>query len=343
MRRLVLGVLSGFVLAALLWTGWWFYLEHRLRAGVEAWAAARRAEGWTVTVRATSLGGWPATARLSLHDVRVRGDGPILPARLDWHAASLDLDLQALSPAVLVLRPRGAQRIAFAGGPPLVARGDVAVQLNVAATAPYALAFTAHDLHVAGANGGPPALISHLSGHALLDSDAGARSDAVNVQFAVGRIDLPRGHAWPLGQVVQSASGDLSITGPVPPAGTPRTRAKAWQQAGGQLRLRQGTLHWGPLEAAGTGDAGLDATLQPSADLVVHATGFAQAMDVLAAHHVLPDHAALAAKAMLSLLATVPPGGGKPTLTVPLSLHDGILAAHGIPLLRAPPLAWPAG
>lgn len=344
MRRLVLGVLSAVLLAALMWTGWWFYLEHRLSAGFDQWAAARRADGWTVTVRERHLAGWPATARLRLIDAVIDGGGPVLPVRLDWHAPELDLDLAPLSPAVLVMHPRGRQEVAAGGDPGLWAEGPLEIRLTLAQSSPsIPLSFAGRGLRIAPRAGGRPAVIARLTGNATVNPGAGADADAVSLDFATGRIDLPAGGSWPLGEFVQSSSGNIGVSGPVPPRGTPEQRARAWQAAGGNVTLREGGLHWGPLDAVVTGSGSLDAALQPSAEAVIHATGFAQAMDVLAAHKVMPEHAALAAKAVLSLIADAPAGGGQPVLTVPLSLRDGILAAHGIPLVRVRPMAWPTG
>ncbi len=105
--------------------------------------------------------------------------------------------------------------------------------------------------------------------------------------------------------------------------------------------LRTGTLHWGPLEATATGRGWLNDTLQPVAEGSARLTGWAPALDVLAAHHVVTDHAALAAKAIMSLLAETPPGGGPSVLTIPFAARDGVLSAGQIPLLRMPSLQWP--
>ncbi|HET6182537.1 MAG TPA: DUF2125 domain-containing protein [Acetobacteraceae bacterium] len=344
MRRLFFGLCSAVVIAVLLWTGWWVFLIHRLSARLDEWAAARRAEGWTVSLGGRHYAGWPAVARLVLSDVALSGAGPLLPAQVDWRAARLDVDLAPIAPSVLVLRPHGRQEMAFAGWPGFAIEGASEVRLDLSRLAPpVPISFAGRELRIAPQGGGASASVSRASAEITIDPSAKAERDALAAQFSIGRIELPQGRSWPLGEVVQAASGDFGITGPVPGPGEPEQRARLWQQAGGSLRVRAAALHWGPLEATATGRAGLDADLQPTAELVVHATGFAQAMDVLAAHHVMPDHAALVAKAVLSLLAEVPAGGGTPVLTVPLSLQDGIVAAHGIPLVRVAPLAWAGG
>jgi hypothetical protein len=345
MRRLGLGIVAVLLLGAILYTGWWFYLEQRLSAGLDAWIAARRAEGWTVSVGSRHLGGWPVVARLELKDAVVQGGGPILPVRIDWRADLLDLDLPVLSPAALVLRPREMETLSVGGGPAVTVKGGTTeIRLDLTRSAPpWPVAFTARNLRLAPASGGTPARISLLSGHADLDPGAPAGAPALRLQLGSGRVDLPAGRLWPLGAVIQSVTADIAVSGPVPPPGSPEDRARAWRDAGGTVTLDQGSFRWGPLEGVATGHGGLDGRLQPDAEAVMRVTGYAQAMDVLAAHRVLPDRAALVAKAVLSLLAQAPAEGGAPVLTVPLSLHDGLLTAHGIPLVLISPLAWNAG
>jgi len=69
--------------------------------------------------------------------------------------------------------------------------------------------------------------------------------------------------------------------------------------------------------------------------------GYAPTLDVLATHGVISNSAAVAAKAMLSLIAATPADGGPAEVEVPLSLQQGTLSMHQIPLVRLPKLDWP--
>ena len=103
------------------------------------------------------------------------------------------------------------------------------------------------------------------------------------------------------------------------------------------------TLRWGPLAAAGTAELRLDGTLQPAGRGDARLTGYAPALDRLAAQGVITATTAAAAKAVLSLIAQPAPGTGEAEVTVPLTLAGRELSIGAIPLLRLPLLVWPTG
>ena len=73
-----------------------------------------------------------------------------------------------------------------------------------------------------------------------------------------------------------------------------------------------------------------------------HVVGQNEALDALAGGGVITPRTALAAKAVLSLMAKEPEGGGTPQVDVPLTLQDRKLAMGRIPLAILPELLWPA-
>ncbi|MGH7210848.1 MAG: DUF2125 domain-containing protein, partial [Acetobacteraceae bacterium] len=321
---------------------WWYVLASRMDSGFTAWAAARRAEGWTVDVGSRHLGGWPLTADLDLSGVRLRGGAPSLPVAFTWDAADLDLRVAPFDPATLVILPRGEQHIALQGGPALALSGGTLRALVPLARPgpPWVVELDAKGVH-AGPPGGTPAVIGAMTAHATLAPQVTDADTALSATVSAEHIELPPGQPWPLGERIESVAADIALTGPIPTSGAPAARAETWRMAGGQAMLRSGTLRWGPLDATATGTGGLDAQLQPLAEGVARVIGWARTLDVLAVHHVISGHAALTAKAVVSLLAETPPGGGPSVLTVPFAARDGILSVRGIPLLRLPALAWP--
>lgn len=337
-RRFVLGILALAVVLAAGWSAWWYVLSMRIESGFEAWATARRAEGWTVAVGARHLGGWPLAAELELADVRLRGGAPALPMALAWDAPHVALRVAPFSPSTLEIEPEGEQRIELGGGALVVAGGRLLAQVPVDHPGPpWTMAVAGEAVHVRPEDG-KPALIGRMRADATLDPAAAAALDA---NFAADRIELPGGRSWPLGERITAIAADVTISGPVPPAGTPAARAEIWRRDGGSATLRNGTLRWGPLDASADLRGGLDPSLQPVVEGTARMTGWAQALDVLAAHHAIGEHAALTAKAVMSLVAETPPGGGASAITIPFAAADGVFSVRGIPLLRLPPLAWP--
>lgn len=345
MRRVAAALATVLFLLLAGYTAWWYVLGTRLEAGLDAWADARRAEGWTVSYSGRRLGGWPVAVRLALTDFALQGGAPELPVAVNWRAETLDLQLAPFAPDRLALVPRGPELVGLSGGPALevTARALKAmVPIEQPLAPPWPIDLTGSDVRLHSGGKGTPALVARLSVHAVMQPDARAGTPALSVTAEAGGIDLPHERSWPLGEHMEAAAGQVSVSGPVPPAGSPAARARAWRDAGGVVTLTNGALRWGPLDGTGSGHATLDADLQPSAEATAHVTGYAQALDVLAAHHVLSDHAALAAKAVLSLVAETPTDGGPPVLDVPIAARDGILSVHGIPLVRLAPLQWPS-
>tara|TARA_R110002167_G_scaffold22612_3_gene80922 strand:- start:3381 stop:4439 length:1059 start_codon:yes stop_codon:yes gene_type:complete len=56
---LALAVLAG-------WTGWWFYLTHRIETGIEARAVEMRAAGWDIGHGRITTTGWPFRTRIAV-------------------------------------------------------------------------------------------------------------------------------------------------------------------------------------------------------------------------------------------------------------------------------------
>ena len=48
------------------WTGWWFYLTHRIETGIEARAVAMRAAGWDIGHGRITTTGWPFRTRIAV-------------------------------------------------------------------------------------------------------------------------------------------------------------------------------------------------------------------------------------------------------------------------------------
>lgn len=56
---IALAVLAG-------WTGWWFYLTHRIETGIEARAVEMRATGWDIGHGRITTTGWPFRTRIAI-------------------------------------------------------------------------------------------------------------------------------------------------------------------------------------------------------------------------------------------------------------------------------------
>ena len=314
----------------------WFWTVGRLRAGFDGWAQQAAAQGWTVQDSAISRAGWPFAAELVLRGLTLSAGPEVVPGGLRWTAAQAVLHLSPLAPDVLEVRVSGPQRVRLPGAQeaPFEAANFV---LAVPLPGPAPVRLAARDLRF----GAPVAGMSI----GLLDGQAQQTPDALTFELSAEAIALPPPPAPQpaLGRRIASATIAGALDGPVPPPSPdPAARAAAWQKAGGVLRVRHLALGWGPLGVTGSGLLGLDAALQPRGTGTVRLVGYERALTALAAGGAIRPAAAQAIRAVLTLLASTPEGGGAPQVELPLALHDGVLRAGDIPVGRVPHWDWSA-
>ncbi len=337
MRRLLVLLLLALLLLGGGSLALWFWTVGRLRAGFDTWTQQVAAEGWTVRTGDIRRAGWPFAADLVLRDMTLSAGPDVVPGGLRWSAAQAVLHLSPLAPDVLEIRLAGQQRLRLAREPeaPFEAASFV---LAVPLPGPAPVQLAARDLRFA-------APVEGMS-IGLLDGQAQQTPQAVTFELSAEAIALPPPPAPQpaLGGRIASATVAGVLDGPLPPPSPdPATRASAWQKSGGVLRVRHLALGWGPLGVTGSGVLGLDTGLQPRGSGTVRLVGYERALTVLAAGGAIRPAAAQAIRAVLTLLASTPEGGGAPQVQLPLALKDGVLRAGDIPVGRVPHWDWSAG
>jgi hypothetical protein len=344
-RRLWIAPVAGLLALIAAHFGYWWYLQTKLRDGLEAWLAERRAAGWTVAAGAETRGGWPLTASLRVASPSIAGGDPDIPGGIAWGAEALELRLDLLAPGVLHLAADGHQRLRVARLPEIAfSAADAGATMPLAPTPGTArISFVSHDVQSALASAPGAGTVTLGLVQIDVETQPGASKDASAVTFRVAAeaIGLPDGRAWALGSRISSASIEGAVSGPVPGGHGVLARVANWRDGGGILAIRDMALGWGPLGLSGSGVLGLDSRLQPEGEGRVRMIGYATALDTLASARAIAPGAATAAKAVLSLLATVPSDGGPPIVEVPLLLQDRVLSMRQLPLLRVPELIWP--
>ncbi len=320
-RTLTLTLLAAAALAVTADSLAWRWATNRIETGFAAWLADRRAEGWSATAGPPTRGGWPFSAEVTLPDVALAGG-------LSWQADRVRLRLDPLQPKVLTVALEGVQHIQLGT---LLAATLTAAKLTV--LAPLDDGADPVMVHAT-------ALRAEAAGQSATASRATLRILPGIVEAEAENIGLPVGTQWPFGTNVTSATATARLEGPIPAAADdlPR-RAAAWRDGGGRLAITQSAIRWGALDAQGTGDLTLDPALQPQASLVVQLAGYPDAIAALVQSGAIRPNDARVATTLLGLLAQTSPGG-KPEVTVPLSLHAGVLSAGSFPFARVPGLAW---
>ncbi len=338
LRRFGVSVLLFVVLLAVVDYGLWRWAVWRLERGIGAWMAQMREAGWSVSAGHPQPGGWPLAAAVTLPDLFLSGGEADLPGGMTWSAERATVSLRLLAPRVLQIEPGGRQRVQLAAWADLPFTAQtLRVTLPLAAEPPT-LDATAAALRI----GAPSSLtaVQSFGLHLVLSAAA------TGFRAVASGITLPQsGRSWPLGAQVAAASVTGTITsGGTGPAETAdlAARAAAWRDRGGRVDVQQFALRWGSLAVAGTARLHLDRALQPAGEGEAQLAGYAPALDRMREADILTAPTVAAAKAVLSLLARPAAGTGEAEVTVPLSLSARTVAIGAIPLLRLPPVDWPA-
>lgn len=326
-------------------TAVWYVVVQQMRNGLDAWVAARRADGWTVSATAPEAGGWPIAATLTLRDLELRGGNADIPHGLSWRADRVELRLSPDDSKTLHIAAAGLQDIRIGDSPTIAYSADrleLLVPLQAPPDAqPLGLHGTALRAHVPVADATDMLTIASLDMDAVVDPTAGRGQSLLSITARAQTIDLPPRADWPLGPDIRALRIAATLQGPASDAPQLAARAAAWRDGGGALELQHVEAEWGPLALDGKGTLTLDPQLQPTGAATADVIGYAATLDALAQHGVLSNSAAVAAKAVLSLLAVAPKDGGPSEVEVPFSLQNDTLSMHQVPLMRLPELDWP--
>ncbi|WP_426954490.1 DUF2125 domain-containing protein [Muricoccus radiodurans] len=318
----------------------WNTMSSRLQSGFDAWAAARRAQGWRIEHGTPTRGGWPLSATLRLPDFRLSGGGATVPGGLDWTARAVTLRVALPRLDTLHISAGGPQRLRLGTLDLPFAADRLAGRLPLQ---PYVLprggSFETSRLRIGTEAGGVEV------GSATLEFDS--RSTAIEGEAAIRlegsarAIMLPSN--GPLGRSIQEAALEANLTGPLPAGRSPTNRAEAWRDAGGTLEIRRLDLRWGPANAQAAATVALDDALQPMGAGTLKLAGAEAVVDALANAGLIPARSAALARRVVGMLARPPAEGEPPQLEVPLTLEDRSLSVARIPVARLPALTWPAG
>jgi hypothetical protein len=322
-------------------TLYWRLAAQRLQSGFAGWVAARQAAGWTVSAGAPQPGGWPLTATLTVPDLALAGGETSIPGGLSWHAATVALRVALWRPTLLQVDASGEQVLRAGEMPPVTYTAEqMRAELPLQPNAPSDT-IAVHGAGLRAAAPGTRFSIGTLDIRLEMQSGAGRDDPALGFSLGAHAITLPPDRRWPLGQSIASLRLGGAVDGPLPESIGMAARAAAWRDAGGSIDLRQFALQWGPLQLSGTATLALDPQLQPMGAGTATVVGYAETLDALASGGLLSRSAAIAAKAVLSLLAQTSDNGQPSEVEVPLTLQYRTLSMRQVPLVRLPELDWP--
>lgn len=319
---------------------YWRLTAERVRLGYQAWVAAQAAKGWDVESGSLSVGGWPRSAALTVPNLTLRHAGPIVPGDINVASAGVTLSVSLFDPADLHLSLTGPMHVRVGNLPDIIVTGeDASASVPLQPSAPLFIALHAAGLRLEAATGAWHVTVGLLNTQAEIAADQSHR--AATFAISAEAIALPAGIKWPLGPNISSWSADGKLNGPLPGARDAARWAEAWRDGGGSLEIAHLTMGWGPLGLTSSATLALDEQLQPMGSGNARIVGYAETLDRLAAGGMLTKPAAIAAKAVLSLMAGTSDTDEPPSVDVPLTLQYRTLSMRQVPLVKLPELDWP--
>jgi len=323
----------------------WRFMAHQVEKGFLAWVQQRRAQGWIVSHATPSWGGWPFAVKLSVRALSLEGGALTVPG-----GVAVDFEQLTFSTALpwvdtLQIDFHGTHRARIAGQQWRVTAERMAMHLPLATDVlPREARLTALGLRVGTADG--EVTVARLAVGLAASSTATEAEAAMQLAVDAEGVVLAPGMASAsdarFGRDIAALSLDLALTGPIPPAGLPSSRAEAWRDSGGTLELRSFALRWGPVAASAAATLALDEDLQPMGAGTLRVAGASEALGALAEAGLIGRRAANTARSMLPLLARQAGAGGAPDVELPLTIEARTLAVARIPVLRVQPLDWAA-
>jgi hypothetical protein len=340
MRRAVLVPLAAVLVLGLVGlAAYWWWGVRTLSQGLEAWAAARRAEGYQVSLGRLETAGFPFSAVLRLEGPAITGPG----GAWAWHPAALELRNAPWDPFSVVVTLDGDHALTAPDGEDLTAHVDSG-EVALSATPDGGLDRITARLG-AFRLAGP--VLGALAGYAAElsiapEGPSGGAEEPLprfRVDGSVEGMTLPASPAPAFGREVQRIALETRVHGGL--EAVPLTQALArWRDRGGLVEIRHGTVSWGALEVSGSGVLTLDQALQPTAELVARIRDFRDALAALAQGGAVTHEDAAMAGVALAVMAKSKDGDGDDA-ELPLSLRDQRVFAGPLAIMALPPVRWP--
>jgi hypothetical protein len=299
-RRLVLIAVVGLVAALLAYSLYWMHAAEQARNHVEAWAEARRAEGWSVAWAEETPGGFPWRLRLTLTAPELSH-----PSGLRWRGPHLELWAAPLWPRAVHVETAGDHTVTWAGRDwrlslerlaATIASGTLDAHLHGLQTGQTRFALSGRDIHL------PPDTLPGFDGLMVLAEIS-------------GRV---------MGEI---------------PAATPVAAIAGWSKQGGIIELDRVAVDWPPMGLEGSGTAALDPSGQPLVALSTHIHGFDALMDRLHQAGLVDGATARTSKTLLGLMAKPDPRG-RPAIPAPITVQDGALYLGPARMAAVPGIPW---
>jgi hypothetical protein len=333
----------GMVLAALLAVGaaahgvaWWL-LGSAVVAGIEGTGP----EGERVRHDGLARGGWPLRAGVTIARPQLHHPATgILPA-MTLAAVSAEAGVQLAAPREATVTFRCPCRVAFPGTPGAapadIEAGVLVLSFRVEPAAPpRRWQLDGEDVTIEQAGEAVQLASLRLTG----ERDEAARSPRQTVAFTLGGVRLGPAAEVPFGRVIRTATGEVAVSGALPPGPDTEAALRAWRADDGRIELRRLAIAWGPLALSAGATLALDRGLQPIGVGTLRIANWRPALEAVGNAGLIDRQALALVRLALTAVARPAPGGGS-MVELPVALEERTLTAARIPIARLPEIAWP--
>ncbi len=330
--RIMLAILA---LAALAWTGWWFFVAYAKERAIEGWLAERRAEGWVAEASAVDVAGFPYRVDTTVSVLHLANPD----VGWAWSAPEFQFLTLAYQPNHLIAfwpqeqsfsTPLGTTRITSE-----TMQGSVVVEPNLQLALRRATV-ELDDLTLADDLGWSLGVDAGLVS-ARQSEDASAPPFTYDLALSAEGMSLPEqwgvDRAGVLSEVIEqvrfdgAATFDRALDRPAVEGEPPALEA---------LEIRDVSLNWGRLDLRGQGALRVDGAGFAEGRINLRARNWEDMLDMAQSSGALNGSVASALRAGLGLLARL--GGDSRTLDAPLEFAGGVMRLGPVPIGPAPRL-----
>lgn len=319
------------VLAAIGWTGAWYYASARATAEIDAWIAAEAGKGRAWNCADRQLGGFPFRFELicTAPTLSFAGAGEWKASAARAHAVA-----QVWNPQHIIAEFEGPARLTeVATGRELVANWSLLQVSGVGSGGELdRLSWVSNDYTLAE-NGTTVFSARHTELHIRRTPDA-----------APGTFDIAGGAKGATGVATGVAGAGVDSEFEATVSGIPafrpmplNERLQLWQAAGGRVRLLEASVSGGGGALGATGEIGLDAARRPDGVVNLSLANAPALMKSLAGAGLMPEFLVNLAPAMMAVGMPGTLNGG-PANKFPFVFRDGRVALGVLPLGKIGPL-----
>ena len=317
---------------------YWYRLADGVVDGLNIWLGQRRAEGFQAEAGPIEVSGYPFDIVATLGRAVLGRSGA---GAWRWRGRDIEVRLSPLEPRHIRLGTTAAQTLQFSNS-----RGQDKT-LRAKADRSEGLIELGQDGRLARLQG--DFRILGLSGSALpgplaarrLKLDIQPRGPAQNYALALSlqadALHLPKNTDPVLGDIVEIARLDATISGP-PPRNWSKTAVSAWRDDGGTIEISRGRLKWGSLDTTALGTLALDQELRP---LFSATGGVKDYVETITAYKKAGFITPLNAAA-LTIALNLQRRDAEGRISIAVSGQNGVLRVGPLAVARLEPIRFPA-